>query len=243
MSWRVKNWKDFQHFKDRKPPWIKLYRDLLDDPDWHELDGDDAKSLVMLWLIASEDSGNLPDIRKISFRLRITQTRTEQLLNRLSHWLEHDDVNAISERHHVDAPETEEETETEREEEEETDIRAVANATRPAVDEKFEEFWASYPKRGEAANPKKPARDKFHRAVKAGADPDAIIAAARRYAQIENDAGRIGTEKIAQAMTWLNQQRWGDYEACGPPRLVPDEPPRPPSEDLPSHEELERKYA
>lgn len=115
MSWRVKNWKDFQHFKDRKPPWIKLYRDLLDDPDWHELDGDDAKALVMLWLIASEDGGNLPDIRKISFRLRTTQNDALQLLNRLSHWLEQDDISAISERHHGDAPETEEETEREEE--------------------------------------------------------------------------------------------------------------------------------
>ena len=26
---RIKNWKKFQHFRDRKPPWIKLYRDLL----------------------------------------------------------------------------------------------------------------------------------------------------------------------------------------------------------------------
>jgi hypothetical protein len=28
---RIKNWAQFQHFKDRKPPWVKLYRDLLDD--------------------------------------------------------------------------------------------------------------------------------------------------------------------------------------------------------------------
>ena len=28
---RIKNWNRFQHFKDRKPPWIKLYRDILDD--------------------------------------------------------------------------------------------------------------------------------------------------------------------------------------------------------------------
>ena len=43
---RIRNWKQFQHFKDRKPLWIKLYRDLLDNVDWHELPGDDAKALV-----------------------------------------------------------------------------------------------------------------------------------------------------------------------------------------------------
>jgi hypothetical protein len=57
MAARVKNWKKFQHFKDRSPPWIKLYRDLLDDPDWHELSGDEAKALVMIWLVASENDG------------------------------------------------------------------------------------------------------------------------------------------------------------------------------------------
>ena len=56
---RIKNWERFQHFKDRRPPWIKLYRELLDDPDWHDLAGDDAKFLVMLWLIASGDHGSL----------------------------------------------------------------------------------------------------------------------------------------------------------------------------------------
>ena len=50
---KIKNWSQFQHFKDRRPPWIKLYRDILDDIEWHELDAKSAKVLVMLWLIAS----------------------------------------------------------------------------------------------------------------------------------------------------------------------------------------------
>ena len=39
MTYRIKGWVKFQHFKDRRPPWIKLYRDILEDPDWHDLDG------------------------------------------------------------------------------------------------------------------------------------------------------------------------------------------------------------
>lgn len=31
---RVKNFDRFQHYKDRTPPWIKLYNDLLDDYDF-----------------------------------------------------------------------------------------------------------------------------------------------------------------------------------------------------------------
>jgi hypothetical protein len=96
MAARVKNWKKFQHFKDRRPPWIKLYRDLLDDPDWHELSGDEAKALVMIWLVASENDGNLPDNRKLAFRLRIGEREVETLLKYLSHWLERDDIETIS---------------------------------------------------------------------------------------------------------------------------------------------------
>lgn len=77
--------------------------------------------------------------------------------------------------------------------------------------DKFDEFWATYPSRGQAPNPKKPASEKFARAVKAGADPESIIAAAKRFSEIERRAGRFGTEKVAQAQTWLNQQRWTDY--------------------------------
>ena len=113
---RIKDWGKFQHFKDRTPPWVKLYRDLLDDPDWHELDGDTAKYLVMLWLIASEDEnkkGGLPDSRKLAFRLRTTEAKINHALTKLSHWLIRDDIVTISERYRGDAPETETETETE----------------------------------------------------------------------------------------------------------------------------------
>ena len=115
---KIKDWSKFQHFKDRTPPWIKLYRDLLDDPDWHELDGDSAKVLTMLWLIASEDEthqGNLPCTRKLAFRLRIKEDKLKQQLTNLSHWLIQSDIKSISSRYQDDAPETETETETETE--------------------------------------------------------------------------------------------------------------------------------
>ena len=110
MAIKIKGWAKFQHFKDRRPPWIKLYRDILEDPDWHDLDGDTAKILVALWLIASEDEGQegaLPDTRRLAFRLRVSEAKVNQALVKLSHWLEHDDINAISTGYQVDAPETE----------------------------------------------------------------------------------------------------------------------------------------
>ena len=105
---KVKNWDEFQHFKDRTPPWIKLYRYVLDDPEWHELSGDDAKTLVMLWLIASEDktmTGTLPNAKTLAFRLRTTEVKINQTLTKLKHWLFLDDINMISECNQHDAPE------------------------------------------------------------------------------------------------------------------------------------------
>ena len=145
MTIRIKNWSKHQHFKDRTPPWIKLYRDILDDPDWHELTGDDAKMLVNLWLLASEDenkSGSLPDVRRIAFRLRTTVSKTEQQLLRLKHWLVQDDINAISEQYQDDAPETERERETETKEETEDKPRKRVTPSKPDdVDQQTWDDW------------------------------------------------------------------------------------------------------
>ena len=104
---RIKDWVKFQHFKDRRPPWIKLYRELLDDPHWHALDGAAAKHLVMLWLIASEDEskqGLLRDVPTLAFRLRITEKAVRHLINTLSRWLECDDIKLISPRYQLGPP-------------------------------------------------------------------------------------------------------------------------------------------
>jgi hypothetical protein len=117
---RIKNWDRFQHFKDRKPIWIKLYRDLLDDLNWHELDGKSAKALVMIWLIASEDLGKLPETKTLAFRLRMSEKETKEVVTKLSQWLEQDDINPISDEYQDDMPEKRRE-ETDKEKEKETD--------------------------------------------------------------------------------------------------------------------------
>lgn len=90
--------------------------------------------------------------------------------------------------------------------------RSVADATRPVEDLKFEEFWKAYPRR-EGPNPRKPAEQKFNALVKTGVDPDVMIAGAKQLAVEEARRGKIGTPYVAQAVTWLNQQRWADHAA------------------------------
>lgn len=105
---KIKNWSKFQHFKDRRPLWIKLYRDLLDDRLWNDLDPLSSKVLVTLWLLASEDSemeGNLPDIKTIAWRMRMSEKQVSECVFKLSHWLEQDDIDLISNGYQSDAPE------------------------------------------------------------------------------------------------------------------------------------------
>lgn len=50
---QVKNWEKFQHYKDRAPPWIKLYNELLDDYRFTCLQDASKLHLVGIWLLAS----------------------------------------------------------------------------------------------------------------------------------------------------------------------------------------------
>ncbi len=201
---RIKGFSKFQHFKDRSPPWVKLYRDILDDPDWHELDGESAKTLVMLWLIASEDEtkqGLLPDNRKLRFRLRTTEKALEQSLAKLSHWLEQVDIGAISDSYQLDAPERAgEETEERRGETEPCSPSASESA-----DDGFADFWEQYPKKVA-----KPAAEKAWRKVKPSkqllADLMAGLERQKASADWQKDGGRF----IPHPATWLNGRRWDD---------------------------------
>lgn len=136
---RIKNWSQFQHFKDRRPPWIKLYRDILDDIEWHNLDAQASKVLVMCWLIASENEGKLPDIKTLAFRLRMSEKNTSESINKLSHWLEQDDINVISQRYQDDSLEKEIETETKKEERQKSQ-----RATRLPSDFFFPKEWFDF---------------------------------------------------------------------------------------------------
>lgn len=61
---RVKNWTEFQHYKDRNPPWIKLHRALLDDYEFARLHDASKAHLLLIWLFASQHDGAVPDDTK-----------------------------------------------------------------------------------------------------------------------------------------------------------------------------------
>ena len=73
---KPKDWDKFQHYKNRNPPWIKLYRGLLDDHDFYKLPVASRALAPMLWLLASEYHRGIitAPMDAVAFRLHIPET-------------------------------------------------------------------------------------------------------------------------------------------------------------------------
>jgi len=99
MVLRVKNWARFQHYKHRRPPWIRLHRELLDDMTWHSLPLASKALAPMLWLLASETQEGLIEgaSNVLAFRLRLASTDFEEALKPLiaSGWIIESDPASI----------------------------------------------------------------------------------------------------------------------------------------------------
>ena len=68
---QVKNWSEYQHYKNRNPSWIKLHVNTLNDRHFAALSLASRGLLLQLWILASENKGRVPyDLEEIRFRLR-----------------------------------------------------------------------------------------------------------------------------------------------------------------------------
>ncbi len=80
-----KKWADFQHYKDRCPPWIKLHSDLLNDRVFMRLPLASKALAPLLWLLASESKDGRFDasLDELEFRLRLSRSDIETGLKSL----------------------------------------------------------------------------------------------------------------------------------------------------------------
>lgn len=64
---RILNWDQYQHYKDRDPPWIKLHRQTLTSEMWVSVD-DASRVLAVASMLLAAETGNLipnnPDFLK-----------------------------------------------------------------------------------------------------------------------------------------------------------------------------------
>lgn len=116
------DWKQFQHYTDRSPPWIKLHKGLLTNPKWHRLNVASRALAPLLWLLASDARDGVIDdpLEDIAFRVHCSPEVLDEAIKDLiarGFFLLLPDVasTAHAKRQQHAAPEREGERETEKE--------------------------------------------------------------------------------------------------------------------------------
>lgn len=108
-----KNWRDFQHYKDRNPPWIRLHKSLLDNYNFQCLPVASRALAPMLWLLASDSIDGKIDAtpKRLAFRLRMTEREVidalKPLIDNEFFLAEQDAIDVLAECLHDAVPETE----------------------------------------------------------------------------------------------------------------------------------------
>lgn len=198
MTLRIRNWEQFQVYKsgprsEGRMHWIKLHLSLLDDRHWHALSGDDAKVLVMLWMLGGEDAGNLPEVSDIAFRLRMDEKKLSSSLARLSDWLLADGeqtVNSLLTDCYQPA----------------TLDKKRKEKKKAEYSEDFESLWSTH-RRG--SKPK--AWEEFQAAVSDGISMDTMLPALEAYTQTL----RPGFDGV-HLERWIRDERWLEFSEAGP---------------------------
>ena len=206
--------------------WFRFYDDAVNDPKIIKLSDDIFRAWVNLLCVASKHDGALPAVDDVSIILRVKASRAAAIIAELvscglldktekgfapHNWNGRQyksDVSTERVKRFRNGQRNVSETPPDTEQKQITEQKIPAVAKAPPVDVDFEDFWKSYPRR-EGANPKEPAAKLFRAAVKGGENPRVIVAGAKECAIRE--AKNVGTPYIPQAVKWLRDKRWQDY--------------------------------
>ncbi|MCK5318542.1 MAG: hypothetical protein KAJ55_11525 [Anaerolineales bacterium] len=206
---RVKNWSDFQHYKKRNPPWIRLYRKLLDDRVFMDLPDASRALAPCMWLLASEsDDGTVPaNLEDLAWRLRKTVVwMTKALKPLVEEGFLEDASNVLAECLQRAIPDQ---------------IRSEADQSRAVQTPKngFALFWAVYPRKVK----KKAAFSAWEKIE--GMAPEllqTILDSVSQHSYSEEwtrDKGRY----VPYPASFLNGERWTDEVQTGPRAMTVEE--------------------
>ena len=208
----VKNFERFQHYKDRSPPWIKLYNELLDDYAFSTLPDQTKFHLVAIWLLASRTENKIPhDPAWIASRINAKNRVDLDALEKAGFIIVSQDAPELP----INAEQDASNALDQRQRESQRQSRAETERAGGKYAEDFELFWKAYPRL--EGNPKSAAYAEWLKAMKAGVAPAIIIAAAARYAAA---CAKRDDPKVAHARTWLHQRRWEDWGEGAAPMPV-----------------------
>jgi len=191
---KVKNWEEYQHYKDRNPPWIKLHVRLLNDRQFSSLSLASRGLLMQLWILASEHDGQVPnDLEEIKFRLRDSSIKAENLNHLIDKGFLDNGKQPLA-----SASERYSETE-ERQRREETDIWAS-----------FEQFWKAYPKKKN-----KGQAERAWRKVNKPKETLKLILKALEWQRQSDQWTKENGQFIPHPATYLNAKGWEDEKEDG----------------------------
>ena len=190
----VVNFERFQHYTDRRPPWIKLHCALLDDDRFFDLADVERYHLIGLFILASQHDNKIPNKPEwLKHQLRTTKAISlERLIE--TGWIAmsgQDASTPLAERLHDASPRA-------RAERREEKSRDSGNYT-----PEFEEFWKAYPR-------KKGKGEAFNEWNKNGHPPVERVIEILKIASACFDWTKDNGRFIPHPSTWLHQKRWDD---------------------------------
>ena len=181
---RIRNWDKWQSYRrDRgQPPWIKIQRALIRDPDWVALSDAQRGQLVAIWILAADRDGVIPASPQLLKKLCYMDTDPPIQLF-MDHGFIERDANVTPIRRQADAPEAEAEAETEAEGE---DAREAREPPPDGLDGPSWKRWRDY-------------RKKIRKPIK----PVSVLAAQRKLAAFGADQASVVEQSIANGWTGL----------------------------------------
>ena len=195
-----KNWAEFQHYKDRAPPWIKLHKGLLDNFEYQSLPVASRALAPMLWLLASDHERGEIDAapKKLAFRLRMTEREVTDAIKPLidnDFFVVSGDAIAALADCKQDACIEERQRERQSRDKEETETKA----------RDFQKFWDAYPK-------KDGKKDAITAWAKVKEPIETILLAIEKRRNTDGWTKSNG-QFVPLPATWLNGKRWEDQLA------------------------------
>ena len=193
MRITITNFSRFQHYAHRRPPWIKVHRELLDNRQWFELSPDASKLLVECWLIASESEpseGGVIDkeLGDLAFRLRREEASMMASLEELvAQGFIETDSTVLAPRQQSASPETEGETD-----------KRQRQRRSPTYTDEFEQVWILHRRGGKAV-----AFEAFKEALRDGVTHEQIVDGLKGYVGSLGDGFRGCSLK-----RWITESRW-----------------------------------
>lgn len=216
-TFSIKDWEEFQHYKDRAPPWIKLYNKLLENYQFGRLQDASKAHLILIWLLASRSSNCLPyDAEWVANKISATSPVDLEELVR---------AGFIQPNQPLQSPEQDASAPLAKRlsRERERDRERIDRST--AIQNEFDTFWRAYPRR------------------QAKGEAEKAFASARKLVELEPMLAALEKRKplwtdpkfIPLPATWLRAKGWLD-------ELEPQAPARAERTPAELYEQRKRAY-